>query len=513
MGFVHFNPVKQSQEKMRILLSTIICLFIFSSFTLCAEPVNIGDSRQLFLDDFLIAEMNQAELRVHQPQRQEQFIVFDAPWEGDAQNYFTVIFDGESYHMYYHAWGQNTGTSLSIAYMKSKDGIHWERPNLGIYEHNGSKDNNIVMWNYNDVLSHDMNPFVDKNPKTTPEARFKAVGYMYGSPNPENNGLYAFCSNDAVHWKVMSEKPVFTGWAFDTQNVAFWSEKEGKYVLYFRHFRERIRVIRRAVSEDFLNWKDDGEITFPEGQGPSMEVQFYTNQIAPYYRNPDLYIGFPARYVDRGLTVSTDLLPELEWRKKGISVEQRIGTTVTDTVFISSRDGYKFTQGNDAFVQPGLRTRHNWFYGDNYLAWGLIETDSLYDDSPRELSLWSVESYQTDGDSRLRRYTLRIDGFCSLHAKSRAGIVATKPLVFQGKELSLNATTSAAGTIRIEICDENGNVIPGFSAEDCDIIYGDSLDRRVSWKGNRDISSLQGKPIVLRFLLKEADVYSLKWEN
>lgn len=494
---------------MRALLNFSICWFVLSSFAFAGEPIDIGGSRQLFLDDALVADMANVELRVHQPERQEQFVLFDAPWEGDSQNYFTIMFDGENYHMYYHAWGQNSDTSLSIGYMRSKDGIRWERPNLGLYDYKGSKDNNIVMWNYNDVLSHDFNPFVDTNPKAMPESRFKAIGFMYGSPVPENNGLYAFYSDDAVHWKPMSEKPVFTGWAFDTQNVAFWSEKEGKYVLYFRHFREGFRVIRRAVSDDFLNWTEDGEITFPEGQGPNMDAQFYTNQIAPYYRNPDIYIGFPARYVDHGLTVSTELLPEWEWRKKSIGIEQRIGTTVTDTVFISSRDGRHFTQGNDVFVQPGLRTKHNWFYGDNYLAWGLIETNSVNDDSPREISIWSVESYLTDGDSRLRRYTLRLDGFCSLHAKSRAGVVTTKPLVFQGNELSLNAATSAAGTIRIELCDENGKVVPGFSAEDCDVIYGDSLDRRVSWKGDRDLGSLAEKPVVLKFYLVEADVYSL----
>ncbi len=495
---------------MRAFLFSLICIACCTIPASAAEPINIGNQRELFVDDYLIAEMSNVELRVHQPERQEQFIRFSSPWEGDSQNYFTIMFDGETYHMYYHAWGQNTGVSLSIAYMRSKDGIHWESPNLGLYECQGSRDNNIVMWNFQDVLSHDLNPFVDKNPNAKPEEKFKAIGYFHGSPNI---GLYAFSSDDAIHWKPMSDKPVFTGWAFDTQNVAFWSEMEGKYILYFRHFRDGFRVIRRAVSDDFLNWREDGEITFPEGQGPTMEAQFYTNQIQPYYRNPNLYIGFPARYVDRGKTFSTELLPEWEWRQKSIGIEQRIGTTVTDTVFISSRDGKHFTQGNDAFVRPGLRTKHNWFYGDNYLAWGLIETDSLNDDSPRELSIWSVESYQTDNDSRLRRYTLRIDGFCSLHAKSRAGTVTTKPLIFDGKELSLNAATSAAGTIHVEVCDKNGKAIPGFSAEECDVIYGDSLDRRVSWKGSRDVASLVGKPVVLKFYLKEADVYSLVFLN
>jgi len=493
---------------MRTLLFSLIGWMCLTIAVSAGEPINIGSLRQLFIDDYLVAKMDNVVLRVHQPERQEQFIHFSSPWEGDSNGYFTIMFDGETYHMYFHAWGQTTAVPLSIAYYRSKDGIHWESPSLGLYEVQGSWENNIVMWDFQDVKSHDLNPFVDTNPHAKPEERFKAVGFFYGTGN---SGIYAFASDDAVHWKPMSEKPVFTGWAFDTQNIAFWSEMEDQYIMFYRHFRDGFRVIRRAISDDFLNWKDDGEIMFPEGQGPTKEVQFYTNQIQPYYRNPNLYIGFPARYVDHGITVSTPLLPEWDERQKSIKREQRLGTTVTDSIFITSRDGRHFTQSNDVFVKPGLRIKHNWFYGDNYLAWGLIETDSLNDDSPRELSIWSVESYQTDNDSRLRRYTLRIDGFCSLHAESMAGEVVSKPLVFEGKELSLNASTSAAGTIRVEVCDDQGKVIPGFSAEDCDLIYGDSLDRRVSWKGNTDMESLAGQPVLLRFFLKEADIYSLQW--
>jgi hypothetical protein len=217
--------------------------------------------------------------------------------------------------------------------------------------------------------------------------------------------------------------------------------------------------------------------------------------------------------VDNGLTKSTELLPEWGERQERIAASQRYGTAVTDSIFISSRDGINFKTSNDVFVAPGLHTAHNWFYGDNYLAWTVLETKSTDDDSPNELSIYSVESYQTNGDSRLRRYALRIDGFGSLHAKSIEGVVETKPLVFAGNELSLNVATSAAGFVRVEVLSEDGTVVDGFSSEDCDMIYGDSLDRRMSWKGKSDMSALQGKPIKLRFLMKEADIYSLKWEE
>ncbi|MBR6481464.1 MAG: hypothetical protein IKT12_07150, partial [Thermoguttaceae bacterium] len=449
-------------------------------------------------------------LTFHQPQRQDEVIDFGDPaWEGDSEGYFAIMHDGERYHMYYHAWGQNSGEPLSIAYLYSDDGIHWERPNLGICEFQGSKENNIVMFGLRDYRNHDFNPFVDTRPGTPPEAKYKAIGKLYGGK--EGDGLFVFQSADAVHWTEIKPGPVFTGHPFDTQNVAFWSEKENRYVLYYREFRDGFRVIRRAVSDNFTDWTDEGEIVFPEGEGPTKETQFYTNQIFPYYRNKNLYIGFPARYTDRGEVPGTWELPEPDQRKERMKLEPRLGTAVTDSVYIASRDGIHFTQSSDVFLAPGLRSVHNWFYGDNYIAWTMIETDSSDDDSPRELSLYATESYGTGGDSRLRRYTLRIDGFGSLHAKSQTGCAQTKPLVFSGGELLLNAATSAAGNIWVEICGPDGKPLEGYASGDCDAVFGDFIEKKVSWNGKSDLSALAGRPVILRFKMKEADIYSFRF--
>lgn len=473
--------------------------------------LDIGSSRQLFIDDYLVDSMEDVELRVHQPARKEVAVTFGSvPWEGDSQNYFTILQDGQRFHMYYHAWGQVPTMPLSIAYMRSEDGIHWERPNLGLCEFEGSKENNIVLFGLRGYSSHDFNPFVDEKPGTPPESKFKAVGMCYGGP--KGHGLFAFQSPDGIHWTEIKEGPVFQGPAFDTQNVAFWSVKENCYVLFYREFRDGIRIVRKAVSDNLTEWREVGEILFPEGEGPTLATQFYTNQIFPYYRNKELYIGFPARYTDRGETPGTWDLPEPELRRERMErTEPRLGTTTTDSVFISSRDGIHFTESDDVFVPPGLRTAHNWVYGDNYLAWSVIETASADDDSPNELSLYSTESYATGGDSRLRRYTLRIDGFSSLHAKSKVGVARTKPFTFKGSALSLNAATSGAGNIYVEICDASGAPLPGFAMDDCDVVFGDFLDRRVTWKGKGDLSRLAGQPILLRFRMNEADIYSLQF--
>ena len=141
----------------------------------------------------------------------------------------------------------------------------------------------------------------------------------------------------------------------------------------------------------------------------------------------------------------------------------------------------------------------------------MIETDSPDDDSPRELSLYATESYGTGGDSRLRRYALRIDGFGSLRAKSKLGRAETKPLVFGGKELRLNVATSGAGNLRVEICGLDGRPLDGYSFGDCEAVYGDSIEKKVSWNGKSDLSALAGRPVILRFQMKETDLYSLRF--
>lgn len=483
------------------------------------EVIELGNRRELFLDDHLVGELDNVQLLVHQPTRREIAVTCDRPWEGNGCGYFTVLRDQQEqvYRMYYHAWqiatGIESGGPLTIGYFESSDGITWNRPSLGLCEFNGSTNNNIMLDRLGDGgRCHDFSPFIDANPTAKPDARYKAVGAGFDTVK----GIWVYQSPDGVHWTPMAPGPVFDQGAFDTQNIAFWSASEQQYVLYYRVFSEGgysgTRLVNRAVSDDFLNWTDQGTITFPKGEGPRPLAQFYVNQIRPYPRAPHIYLGFPARYVDHGLTVSTRLLPEWELREKRMTVSPRYGTAVTDSVYISSRDGRNFRQSNDVFLRPGLRARHNWSYGDNYIAWHVVETESTADDSPRELSLYATESYFTGRQSRLRRYSLRIDGFGSLHARLRKGEFTTKPVTFTGKELSLNVATSAAGFVQVEIRSLDGTPLPGYTIADCDIIYGDALDRRVSWNGNASVESLIGRPVVLRVVMREADIYSLVFE-
>ena len=480
------------------------------------EVVPIKSERQLFLDDqWLIASMKNVEVLVHQPVRKELSDIRNRAWEGAGSKFHTVLFDPiqKVYHMYYIATpGENitpwNTKNMYVCYLQSKDGIHWPYRPLHLMEWGGSKENNIVVAH---MLS--FNPFLDSNPRCLPNERFKAIGNGGAGP-----GMTVWTSADGIHWVPKNNgKPVYNPKSpngFDSQNVAFWSVKENKYVAYYRVWDPRgFRSAERAVSNDFINWTKETRIEVPKEELPRTgHGEFYTNQIQPYYRAPQIYIGFPARYNDNGITESFKLLPEQEERAIRMKVNPRFGTVTPDSIYFASRDGYNFRLSNDVFLAPGLKTLYNWGYGDNYIGHGIVETNSLEEDEGKELSFYASESSFTGYDLRCRRYTLRIDGFASLHAKTKPGVVVTRPLTFTGKEHSLNIATSGYGSAFVEICQPDGTPIPGFSQKECDMIYGDSLDRRVSWKASKDVSSLSGKPVVLKFYLCEADLYSMVFE-
>jgi len=364
-------------------------------------------------------------------------------------------------------------------------------------EYDGSKKNNILWMG---EASHNFVPFKDGNPACVPEARYKAVAL-------EQNGLRAFQSADAIHWTRLQEAPIITQGAFDSQNLIFWDPVREEYRAYWRDFRNGLRDIKTAVSRDFLTWTEPVWLSYPGA--PAEEL--YTNQILPYFRAPHILLGFPTRYLDRGWSDSMRALPELEHRVKRSEDSPREGTALTDGLFMSSRDGVEFLRWDHAFIRPGLRTADNWVYGDNYQAWGIIETESATENAPAELSIFATESYWTGTSSQLRRFTLRTDGFVSASASNAGGELITKPLIFTGDKLALNFSTSAAGSILIEIQEADGTPVPGFTLADAPEIFGDALDQVVPWRDNRTLAELSGKPVRIRFQMKEADLYAFRF--
>ncbi len=504
-------------------MKNLFCLFALSLATInCFSAIDIGSRRELFVDDFLIEKLaGKAELRLHHPEPREIALVHDAPWEGTGSGYHSVFKDGNRYRMYYKAWHldvqppgkvKTDSHPLFCCYAESDDGIHWSKPELGLHEFKGSKKNNIVMvpGKAGSAVADPGHPavFKDENPDAPADARYKAI-IRSGKPR----GLLAFKSADGLRWIPMSDGPVITEGAFDSQNLAFWDPVRKEYRAYWRIFTAGVidettwkpagvRAIRTATSKDFLKWGPHADVKYVD----SPPEHLYTNQIKPYHRAPHIFIGFPTRYVERGWSDSMRALPELEHREMRAKASLRYGTAITEGLLMASRDGVKFKRWNEAFLRPGIERPGTWHYGHQYIAWHVVETKSPLDGAPNELSLYAGESYWTGTSSELRRYTLRLDGFVSVSAPMTGGELITKPLTFTGSKLALNFATSADGDIRVEIQDVSGKPLPGFALDDCKPIFGDSVDRSVI-----DVSSLAGKTVRLRFVLRDADLYALRF--
>jgi hypothetical protein len=179
---------------------------------------------------------------------------------------------------------------------------------------------------------------------------------------------------------------------------------------------------------------------------------------------------------------------------------------------MSSRDGVRFHRWREAFLRPGPERTGTWNYGQNLLAWNLVETPASLPGAAPELSFYAAEGYWTSQATSLRRYTLRLDGFVSLHVGGRPGELLTRPLTFTGTALKLNFATSAAGTVRVELQTAAGVPLPGFTMEECDELFGDSVDRTVTWRGAADLGTLASQPVRLRLVGIDADVYSFRFQ-
>jgi hypothetical protein len=489
------------------------------------DAISIGSRRELFVDDYLIDTLTGgARQQLHQPVPCEIALTHDAAWEGTGSGYHSVFQDGDLYRMYYKAWHLDVGKDklnterhpLFCCYAESDDGIVWRKPMLGLHEFQGSKQNNITMTSgpvgpLNVDAGHPA-IFKDENPDAPADARYKAI-FRSSSPN----GLLPFKSADGLNWLPITDAPILQRLgAFDSQNLAFWDPTIGKYRAYWRIFTETIsqwkpgsiRAIRTATSDDLINWSPHNDLTYVD----SPPEELYTNQIKPYHRAPHILMGFPARYTDRGWSESMKALPALEQREMRASSSKRYGTAITDSLFMASRDGTQFTRWNEAFLRPGSERPDSWNYGHQYIGWHIMETASSLAGAPNELSLYATESYWHGKGSMLRRYSLRLDGFVSIKAPAVAGCeLTTKPLTFDGSSLHLNFATSAAGSVRVELQNPDGSAIDGFALADCHELFGDSVDRPVGWKDGSNVSQLSGKPIRLRFELRDADLYAMQF--
>ena len=449
-------------------VATLFVLLLMATTVFSGEPIDIGSRLELFVDNHLIDEIKgDIHRQLIKPEPKEVVFETGELWEGNTSGYYTVFQDGDLYRMIYRGWQHDEKMKAAhkevTCYAESKDGIHWEKPKLRLFNWNGSKENNIVWLSPG---THNFTAFRDDNPKAPAESRYKA----FGGVGSFGGGLVPFQSPDCTHWKLTQKKPVITNGAFDSQNLAFWDTDRKEYRAYWRYFGNGVRAIRTATSKDFIHWENEADLTYHEG---TPTEHLYTNAIQKYFRAPHLFIGFPTRYEPKSQQV--------------------------EPILMTSRDGTLFYRYADPVI-PRSAPRDRNHNRSNYMVWGMFQLP----DKPNEISVYGTENYYERTPGRVRRFAYRVDGFVALRGGAEGGQMTTRPLQFKGQQLLLNYVVNPGGTLTVEAFDKTGNVI-GKSKP----LSGDAVDAPINWIQKPDLSTGN---IQLRFNVKNADVYSLRFK-
>ena len=237
--------------------------------------------------------------------------------------------------------------------------------------------------------------------------------------------------------------------------------------------------------------------------GNTPREHIYINNTLPYFRAPHIYVALAARFM-QGRRVITEAQETAIGLKsfqghfynndcsEGVLLISRSGSTLYDRTFM------------EGFIRPGPGAQ-NWVSRTNY------PLNGIFPYGPDQIMFWIARHYMQDS-WHIERLLLRLDGFVSVNAPYAGGEMVTKPFTFTGTELEINYRTGVSGFVLVEIQDEAGIPIPGYTLADCPEIIGDEIMRVVAWRGGADVAQLAGQLVRLRFAMKDADLYSFKFQ-
>ena len=464
------------------------------------DPVATGTERQLLFDEFWFDQKDRVQLRLHPPLLREAAISLDRPWEKKWLHYSTVLKDGNRYRMWYRATEERESRSWTC-YAESQDGIHWDKPSLGIVSRGGSKDNNMV-------LDPDLgiNASVLLDPTGSESERYKMIVRRAGN-------IEGLVSADGLRWRPARNNPFLDEKLghYDSHNVLLWDDQRRVYVIYLRGFVDEKRklrlapewkeiekgkvrtwrVIRRSESPDFQRWSEPQPVVVPDTDDPD-NLHFYTNAAVKYPWASRSYFMFPMiLYVTDLGNVET-----------GRQFPGTPSPGLSDIQFAASRDGVRWERRfRQPLINPDLN-QNNWVDRNPIMGVGMLQT------GPAELSMYYSELFHVR-ENNLHRCTFRLDGFVSVEGPYVGwGEFTTRPLTFAGSRLELNHSTSGGGTILVEVQDEAGKPISGYALADCQPVFGDKIDGVVAWKQGDDVRPLRNRPVRLRVRLRDAHLYA-----
>ncbi len=506
----------------RRFLQTCASIFVTSPllardrlFTPASPPVpgiiDIGSTKQPFLDDLLVFQATKIRpvLTRPTPSVHNPVLVADRPWESDGRVSLhgpAVIYDADEakFKMWYNA-SAVPGRGRAWCYAVSEDGQNWEKPELGLFEFNGSKANNIVaFWNdpsFSGVFKDSHDP--------DPARRYKAWGEFDGPvPNHTGGAVVAF-SPDGIHWHVRPGNPLIKHGPNmgDGTYLLGWDHKIDKYVLWARPGHglapeiygtgdhRHIRSLGYATSDDFIHWTPTRVMLTPDHDDRyDHQYLHMTGAI-----DGEFYIG---------------LNTVLESFQHSVSV-----------YLMSSRDGFHWTWVDRKV--PFLGHEAIGTHEDGRMLHTVPSAPLFRDD---EVFVYYTalnraharpEPSRRADDANVALCTLPRDRWVGLVAGPYRATLVTQPLLFTGSKLHVDLQ---AGTpqqspripprfdecdVRVALEGPSGGTIAGFTIDRCQPLVKSGV-HEVTWQG-KSLAPLAGKPVRIRFEMRNAALYSIQF--
>jgi hypothetical protein len=453
--------------------------------------------RYLVLDSRIIDSTENLQLTVGAVQKDENNPLFkeDKPWEPRFDNpYLSIIFDEEEkiYKCWYsifikvgpgegqlgeaipsdkRAWVKWTEgfRDYGVCYATSKDGIHWDKPELGVIEFNGSKKNNIVI-----VFNHGVTVMKDLH-ETDQQKRYKAF-------HPENGESGVWFSPDGIHWgKPIDVGPIDNG---DTNNCVWWDEDLGKYVGITRHWGgEKTtglyggmghRHVSRIESEDFLKWSEPKVII----KGLDLRRQIHD---MPVVKHAGVYLGMVGLF---------DIEASRQWCELAWSVD--------------SINWHRIQPGTPLIPNGPVMGDYDW--GCVFAAIPLIREDGI-------LMYYGANDGRFMGwrNGYLALAHLRADGFAGYEqiagGANKTGSLTTKAVSVVADTLCINADVAPSGYVKVIALDKDNEQLA-----ESKLIAKTVTDGPVKWKDGFSFKQLKDREIKFEFELRESKLYSVSFK-
>lgn len=497
---------------------------------------DVGRERQLFFSDDIISWVYQITRTYHSPAKRPEnpLISRDQPWEVNPYfrgNSFNVVRDPadglfhcwyEDYFNFFNAGFRDGGVDDRIYYARSEDGLHWEKPLTGKYEIDG-RDTNTVYSYPPHVGGNASDAAIIIDPIETDSARkFKMIYFNRFNHMRKQRTGYGTCglnlafSPNGIDWTPFEGNPVIPDWADDMQQVYF-DPIDKKFICYGRGggrlatgYRRNCwqgpvapgrpeglwgtrRRIHRVESEDLIHWSEP-VMMFDPGPEDNLDDEFYG--FIPWRVGPNLHLGILTLFhyvhnvVDNRLLYSWD---GWDWNRR-----------LMHRPFIprgpeGSYDCYDAETGLPPievgdelwFYYGGGRVHHDWW------VWGQHEGLDVPEAYDPEMA---ANGYH------LCLAAMRRDGYVSLDATVREGMIETKPLWSEGTQLFINARCEKDGYVDVELVTNWDHEMPGCKRSDCIRFTGDSVSHPVRWNNAPNLANIH-KFFKIRFHLRNAQLY------